>query len=177
MSLFLIDIGKPVLFVHIPKCGGSSIREGKEVSNGYRVYDPDPKWDEDLPSFGFVRNPLQRVISCWKDWRYSRCLIDFDFDDFVNAYVGSPEGIDDPTTVQHHLAPMVHPMHGLQYAKYIGRFESLQQDYDRFCYNNAIASRVLPHLRRGFGEPQVSETSRARIELIYRDDHTRFYPC
>lgn len=52
MSLFLLDIGTPAIFAHIPQTGGSSIRHERQ-SSGYRVYHPDDGWD-DLPCFTFI---------------------------------------------------------------------------------------------------------------------------
>lgn len=177
MSLFLIDIGTPVLFVHIPKCGGTSIRTDKDIGDGYRIYDPDASWPKGIPSLAFVRNPLSRVVSCWCDWRYNRCLTDLDFDGFVDAFVGDMDGIDDPSTVQHHLAPMTHPMHGLKHATFVGRFELLQQDFDYFCGLNEIPHYTLSHMRPSFGDPSISTESRVKIESIYSNDHEQYYPC
>lgn len=173
MSLFLIDIGRPVLFVHITKCGGTSIREGRDIGGGYRIYSPDPLWPKDVPSFAFVRDPFERVVSCWRDWRYNRHLIIMGFDQFVDAFVGDTQGLDNPATIQHHLAPMTHPMHGLPHAKFVGKFKSLQSDFDEFCNESDIPQYTLPHLRQSaqHGGAMVSAASMDEIKSVYSDDY------
>jgi len=151
MSLFKIRLGSNVesLFIHIPKTGGTSIREGRQLSE-CRVYEPDKAWLA-LPSFAFVRNPFDRLVSCWVDFRFNRRLVEWDFETFLRhvTRVDVEEAvIADPQSIEHYAAPMTHPVHGLKYAWFVGRYESLQQDFDIFVVDLGIPRIELPRLRQ-----------------------------
>lgn len=164
---------KPLIFVHIQKTGGSTIARAL----GQEEHPPHKHWTAaelfDLYGaeawrsrfkFAFVRNPWDRLVSWWSmiDAARSR-LTDGSqvngffryvqthaatFEEFIrNCHedVTDPDGrkcifrnqIDYLTGQDHKLA-----------VDFIGRFETLQADFDRVCELNGIPPVSLPHLNK-----------------------------
>lgn len=173
VSLHLIDLGWPVVFCHIPKTGGTSIREGRRIG-GHRLYNPDSEWPVEPPVLAFVRDPFDRAESCWRDFRFLRPRTRLDFLDFLASLLDAdPERIDNPASPEHHAAPMVHPVHGLQHAVFIGRYQSLQNDFNTYCDLHGLDRVGLPHLRDAGETPEAPLTREtvALVERIYGADY------
>jgi hypothetical protein len=173
MSIFLLDWD--VVFVHTPKTGGTSIRHDCQVGVGQQ-FDPLDEWS-DLPSFGFVRDPMDRALSAWKDFRFLRKMTAMGFEDFLRSFaVGSREDtIADPRTIEHHVAPMGHPVHGLAHAEFIGRYAHLQEDYDEFRATIELAPKALEFRRQSPEiDVAISPAVRKLVYQIYRSDYEQF---
>jgi hypothetical protein len=174
MSIFLIDIkSKPAILIHVPKTGGSSVRHGRQCSEA-RLYEPDPDWRA-LPAFAMLRNPRERLESAWHDFRFQRRMTDMPFPDFVEWVEQALKNVDaiaDPRTIEHHVAPMVHPVHGLRYATFFGLTSSLQADFDEFCRRFEYERVVLPKLRSSHGLPDAQWTTHAlhTVMRVYKHD-------
>ena len=174
MSLFLIDLqGVHCVFVHIPKTGGTSIRKGKELSSAF-MFQGLETW-KDLPSFGFVRNPIDRLESCYKDFRYLRPQINWDFNTFIRQACNMILNINqvrNPTTIAHHVAPMSHPVHGLKHAKFVGLYERLQKDFDKFCEQIGVKKLKLAHYRssKKCSSPKWNTKSYQLVKENYAED-------
>lgn len=174
MSLFLITLGKPVVLVHVPKTGGTSIRAGRQESMA-RFYKPDEAWLS-LPSFGIVRDPMRRLESCWKDFRYLRKLTNKDFPEFVDwveSVIDTEQYVDLPMTMEHHVARQTHPIHGLQYAKYVGRTERLEQDFNSFCFENNLTYVRLDMKRYtgAYPNPIWNFALENKVKDLYKEDY------
>ena len=129
---------------------------------------PDGAW-RDLPSFGVVRDPYARIESCWRDFRYLRRLIHYNFSEFVDwtqSRMGRDDLIMQPSTIEHHVAPMTHAVHGLRFAKTVGRTENLQQDFNLFCEGHGLKSFELPHLRSSQDSDAARDQERSRLHCM-----------
>ena len=159
------------IFIHVPKCAGSSIKnllskknfKGVSLNNaddgshddktGYykagtarrmkRAY--EDQWATHF-KFAFSRNPWDRMVSCWKNraaGRYNK------FKDFVFNH---QEMVNNGNTSFHwHVMPQcIHVCnnHGDLIVDYIGRFESLQEDMDNIFEILNIDSEKLPHVNK-----------------------------
>ena len=94
--------------------------------------------------------PLLSHPLLWMDFRFNRRLVEWDFETFLrHATRASVEEsvIADPRSVEHYAAPMTHPVHGLEYARFIGRYENLQQDFDTFVQGLGLPRIELPRLQ------------------------------
>ena len=162
MAVFLIKQHKAV-FIHIPKTGGASIRHGffdGQVEGPKQGFIP-PNW-QDLFKFAFVRNPYDRIISAWKMfaggmeesvWEQPRDGEDIDLQQFLDIATDDSIAFDGHrvTTeqkIRHHAIPQTHPFNCLEHADFVGRFESLTDDFDKVCKKLGIADSTLPHWNR-----------------------------
>lgn len=94
--------------------------------------------------FSFVRNPWSRILS---EYRYRNYFSHRSFRDFVLNKLPQP-GWDDK---YRHVMPqydMLHDRHGNLLVDFVGRFESLQQDFDAVCEKLGITGSGLPHRNR-----------------------------
>ena len=91
--------------------------------------------------FSFVRNPWTRILS---EYRYRNYFQHRNFRDFVLNKLPKP-GWDDQ---YRHVMPqydMLHDRDGHLLVDFVGRFESLQQDFDQVCEQLGIVDSGLPH--------------------------------
>jgi len=183
MSLFRIVLDeRPFCFVHIPKTGGTSIRQGRQ-SGPAAFYRPLARW-ETLPSFAVIRDPFARIASCWRDFRFLRRATTLDLSTFCMVLPTPREAhydarwqaaIRNPTTIEHHAAPQQHPIHGLDWADSLLRYETLDQDWDAFCRLHLLAGVPLPRRRstHGFARGEWSEQAIAHVREVYAEDFER----
>jgi len=94
--------------------------------------------------FSFVRNPWTRIVS---EYRYRNYFHHHSFQDFVLHKMPRP-GFGDQ---YRHVMPqydMLHDEQGNLLVDYVGRFETLQQDFDHICEKLGIQDSTLPHKNR-----------------------------
>jgi hypothetical protein len=117
--------------------------------------------DNDYYRFGFVRNPLDRLLSCYAQkivyhqrelgmpsllWRYgSRFDRDMSFAEFVHAVAAIPDRLSDIHFRSQHTF-FYH--RGQLMVDFVGHFETLQSDWN--------------HLRERFGLPALPHHNRSR---------------
>ena len=97
-----------------------------------------------LFKFSFVRNPWARILS---EYRYRNYFQHRSFRDFVLNRMPQP-GWDDK---YRHVMPqydMLHDDNGKLLVDFVGRFESLQDDFDKVCDHLGIGNSQLPHRNR-----------------------------
>lgn len=140
------------VFIHIHKTGGQSIRYG--VWGGVRPVEPTFGFIPDqwmhLFKFAFVRHPLDRFISAWKMFtdgsadsqsrtgkgpqklrvREQLSIEDFAAIVFDETIVYDERRKTFEERVRHHTIPQTHEFNCLRFADFVGRFESLDTDFD-----------------------------------------------
>ena len=165
------------LFVHIPKTGGQSIEQffmnllhldwdkdrttlhlqrNDDTTQGteklahlsaaeYVDYGYVSRQEfSEFFKFSFVRNPWSRILS---EYRYRNYFHHLSFRDFVLNKMPKP-GWDDK---YRHVMPqydMLYDRQGNLMVDFVGRFETLQQDFDRVCEHLGITDSLLPHRNR-----------------------------
>lgn len=172
----MIDHQYKFIFIHISKTGGTSIehalnpnvpldkpsisdatgntrfigkhwsakRYKREHSDEYKNYF----------TFAFVRNPWDRMLSNYKflkliDW------IDCSFDEWIT---NPTWGFD-----AYSYEGMICDNSGLIIVDYIGKFETLQQDFNIVCDKIGISQQQLPHTNK----------TKHKHYTEYYDDETR----
>lgn len=164
------------MFIHIPKTGGTSIRGGRQIA---ALYELREDWKQ-YPSFAVVRNPYDRIESCWRDFYYLRGTTKLNFEDFIVTVNTRPDlktRIGVSGMAENHAAPMSHPVHGITYVKNVLRYETLQGDFDDFCEKNGLSKVVLPRLNTSNGTPRCEWTQKAKglVKHYYAEDIRRWY--
>ncbi len=139
---------------------------------------------ENAFKFGFVRNPFDRLVSLF---HYLRTLggdgvpEDMSFEEFCGKV---DRGEHLPVGLYNHKGlnqcnPMVDWLtdpHGKSIADFVGRFETLHDDFRKVCDVIGIGND-LPHENRTDHRPYrhyYTENSRAIVERVYRQDLDTF---
>jgi len=195
MGAFLIPEPRCV-FLHVHKTGGASIRRGffkgdiQGPANGY----VPAEW-KDLFIFGFVRHPLDRLVSAWKmfaigmentSWENADDVHGISLREFLDIAQDEtiPYDGERKTTkekIRHHTVPQSAPFYSLAEADFVGRFERYREDFqivlDRIGLPPGEIER-LPHMnstqRRSdymhYFDPETLEIARS----VYAEDFLRF---
>ena len=181
------------LFIHVPKSAGRSIVRG--LFDVKSVEHAPAEWYQQLDAdkfrryfkFTFVRNPWDRAVSAYtylskggsaasaEDGDWSNFVNSFDsFDNFICQWLNAENAMRNAL-----FTPQVvflRDMFGRIDMDYVGRFETLQQDFDNIAEKLAIDAR-LPHLNQSRSanyQPFYSDQSRARIAEVYAEDIAAF---
>ena len=181
------------VFIHIPKTGGLSIRQGmfKGEYEGPFLGIIPPQYDK-LFKFCFVRNPYDRIISAWKYYQ-QRFKSSISLKEFILIAVDdtitytSKNNMDEnggwdlskfdtyKTFLRHHSIPQTHPFNCLYKADFIGRFENINEDMAKICDQLNMEAK-LPHrnkTKRGHYRDYFDIESRWLVDKWYREDIER----
>ena len=184
---YTVTISKEYKFVwyQVAKVGTRTILNTLRESNvplymedAYHTYVP-PKPYEDYFKFAFIRNPYDRIVSCWLNKVYKRTDNRFKaskkmlvgmqtfsgFIDFVETL--DLENCDEHIKSQSSLID-------LSDINYIGRMEHFEQDVDEvFCHlgikSKKLAVRNVTKSRKNYQE-YYSENDIKRVSKLYKKD-------
>ena len=174
------------IFIHIPKCAGTSIEQSL-FGKVYVEWDQERKiWKQHATasqireyycenynnyySFTFVRNPWDKIVSDYfwiqrnlkiKDSFKNYLILKGKFDDSRLRF--PPES---RRTRYDHIIPQCDFLlddKGEAMVKFIGRFESIQGDFDTVCDKIGIPRQQLPHKNK----------TKHKHYTEYYDDETR----
>ena len=187
------------LFVHVPKCGGLSMSAHFDRYYGHipaletrdQLARADgPKW-KDYISFGFVREPCERLASayqylvtmpethrfyCAKNAAQQKRLQKLSFEDFCSDLHSHTRG-------DLHFLPQYHwlcDIHGQAMVDHVGRFEHLDEDWQKICAAAGIPHRRLAHTNRTASRPACYLTdlytpaTMTAVVDFYRADYAIF---
>ena len=150
----IVDDKNKFIFVHVYRTGGSSIDRSfggniKGLSTHTKL-ETIPNW-EDYFSFGFVRNPWDRMVSSYM-YLTARGQYTGTFEEHIRLFtVGNLQ-----TSKKYAQNDM------LKNCSYVGRFEHLQEDVDECCTLIGIPPIELPH---------VWKTDHKPYQEMYTDEH------
>lgn len=178
----------PPVFVHIPKTGGQSVVAacGTGILNdGHRPLSYyQSKFGREIAFFCFARNPFDRLTSayfyllrggCTRTDRQDRARYvgDRTFEEFVHS-------MPNFYLKQQHLRPQVRYVHGCANTTCIGRFETLESDFTRFCGCYDINRRPLTKINATAHPPYRELYTKKMAEVVtelYAEDFEYFgYP-
>lgn len=165
-----------IIFIHIPRTGGTSIEKAfdknmwknapleKHLSAKEARKKYGKKAWEDYFTFSFVRNPWDRVISLWKIKTYGQ---DYCLYDFLLNY--NPKDFE-------YKSPYYEDILNLD-LDFVGKFENLQEDFNKVCDKIGIKSIKLPHAgksdRKHYSHYYDGRT-KSIISYLYRKDIRKF---
>lgn len=181
----MFDRDRNILHIHIPKTGGTSLREvlfPEEKGTFHEVAGDFPAaiWTTAF-SLAFVRNPFDRTLSHYAyhvKSAYSGFLLKkyprlkaFTFEEYVATLVLEPKDKNFFSQVRY----ITHP-ESSKPIDFIGRFESLAEDSRKLLKHLGIA-RELPHTlqsKHAHYSEYFDDTTREMVEAAYKDDLERF---
>lgn len=188
MSFFHYPDLKAV-FVHIPKTGGRSIRCGPLC--GHNAGKAQSEWKKRFDSaefvFAFVRHPIDRFMSAYRMTakgadNYGQGIEfsanEISLQDFARRAFARDESPDRLKRLDgfivHHTLPMTHEYYGIRRADFIGRFETLDEDWLVVARRLGLTPQ-LPHMNRSRGEREpVPGWLKADLVRYYEEDFERF---
>ena len=189
MAAFLI-LEPRCVFLHVPKTGGSSIRLGFFENNveGPQQGSIPEQW-QDLFTFTFVRHPLDRLVSAWQMfaggmensvWEWPEEHRDISLGSFLDIARDDSIPFDgrretSERKIRHHALPQTHEFHCLEQADFVGKFESLNEDFKTVLKRlDFETSKSLPHWNKTNRESDFlkyfsAEELKSAVEF-YRED-------
>jgi hypothetical protein len=117
--------------------------------------------------FSFVRNPWARLVS---EYRYRNFLTHKSFKDFVLNKLPEPSWDDK----YRHVMPqteMLYDHNGNLLVDFVGKFEQLQEDFERVCSRLGFNDSKLPHINSS--DKASRELRRKTRNLIYRNGESK----
>jgi len=170
------------IFVHVPKTAGNAVEVSlpkcdKSHRGEKHILLSDTK-KRDYFAFGFVRNPWDRMVSlyhfrCQKDNQNHKFdqqrLIDLGFEKCLLTGI---LGINTPPWDQPSLNMTNDAMTWLDGCDYIGRYESLQSDFDIISDRIGIERKQLPHTNSSKHQDYREYYSQEMIEYV-AETHSR----
>jgi len=192
----MISHDKKCIFVHIPKCAGSSINQQLKLKSiGFSGHAPASCHDEFLGeyfSFAFVRNPYDRIVSAYKYFRklkeghrwYKRNKIiadaacQMDFSEFIN-HIGDFQKLmkreEGSFESGIHFQPFSYFLD--RRLEYIGRFEDIQHDYFNIRSRLGLSITKLPKTNstdnKNYRQLYI-EDAQTLVYNVYKEDIEKY---
>jgi hypothetical protein len=179
-----------VVFIHINKCGGTSIEAALGIPK--KIHDTavrrremigGARWDACF-TFSFVRHPFARVSS---DYHHRVATNQNGLGENpigFNAWIARAYGEKDPAYYTHPLmfAPCrdwLCDAEGTILVDYVGKLETIEQDWEHVQRRLGIR-RALPRKNvgqhPGSGTPPISTGNKALLRAHFKADFDMFYP-
>jgi hypothetical protein len=184
MSNFISHEHKTII-IHIPKCGGLSIRHysGIKFDGPYQGFIPEKFLS--YYKVGFCRNPYYRFVSAFKMLKFGSNVSparipDLDVDKAIDVLydnnIGHEDLRDDYQNFKHHAIPITHPFNCIDHADKIIRFENYEADVKKYLVdNNALPLQLLKtNFTDNSIKVDISKKQKSLITDYYRDDFLRF---
>ena len=168
-------------FLHIPKCGGTSIR--RSLINKIKYCGHVKASSIDGKVFTFIRNPIARFISAYnyiKDGNaglsksaYGRKILPAihetsDINEFVQLFV------DNILIQQHkHFLPMLHFID--RDIDFIGKIENMNEDFIKLCNIINLKNIEIMHINCSTIHGDLNCKSNLILQDFYHDDIYKLY--
>ena len=140
-------------------------KENEEVSRPYYLKSGTNEWLENITDdkisndyfvFTFVRNPFERLVSAWNAFnKYRKAAVNSDFETFVKVKgVGGLFNTDGEFANDHWLplSYYIEFIGGERFVDFIGRFEYLEEDWEKVKDKIGCGDTVIKKLSRGINK-------------------------
>ena len=131
----IIDHSRKFIFIHVPRTGGHSAYELLGGQTPGMLHTPRFNINYDYYSFGFIRNPWDRLYSVYRRQRDMPRYKGVGFKEYLMKRI-LQNGIDGSA------------MHLLEGCDFIGKYENLHADWSTIQIKLGIEPKMLPHLNR-----------------------------
>jgi len=184
MSVINHELGH--VFIHVPKTAGTSMERLPFVGgNGHQTArELIQHQAKDYFSWGFVRNPFDRILSAYHSLKANKSHSTPDVDKLsFDEWIAS--GAESRTSLfwtYAHTQPMAYYLcddNSKVLVDYVGRFESLAQSWVSICEKLNCESQTLPKVNVAAKRPHWSTfynnaTTKQRVKDIYKTDFDIF---
>ncbi len=172
---FLHTISGNIICYLTPKCGSRTLHKifrENNINFPCEVIDHAPSFAKNYFSFSIVRNPFDRLVSCYtqkiveqepneRQFRNGlRWELNYQkpsFKDFIKIVTKNEDNIKERHwNLYHNIIPVTD-------IGFIGRFENLQEDFNTICDKIGIPQQELPHINK----------TKHKHYTEYYDDETR----
>lgn len=180
------------IFVHIPKCGGSSVSKtlygnmayGHKTAIIYTCIYPK-KIYENMFKFTFVRNPWDRMVSAYfylsakvgideeLEWSKKNIRDDDDFESFVMRWLNEKSCYSNLMFIPQYI--FILGAKGEKMVDYIGRLENFDEDY-AYIANRLGVDKNLMHVNSSVTRESsdyrqyYNDQTRELVARVYRKD-------
>jgi chondroitin 4-sulfotransferase 11 len=178
----MIDHKHKFVFIHIPKTGGISIHQvlrSKPCDRNHAELHTH-EFDENYFKFMFVRNPWDRIVSCYNYFLNGGRGFPGDieagkmiqkYETFTEFCIAFPSIRDTLKSICPHFKPQATWFD--KNIDHVGKFENLQLDFDTICDSIGIPRKKLPHKNKSnhkyYTEYYNSQTHEIVAEQYARD--------
>ena len=188
-----VNVRTGVLFVHVPKCAGTTIIRQIPLAHGHRSAEfflwRDPVLFERCFTFGFVRNPYDRLVSAFHYLRSDKTSVrDGEFGRrAVGQYADFREFVADLAHARArwrclgwvHFLPQSYYLcdrHGKILVDYVGRTETFSEDLDRINEKTGLGLGNIREraVERSSWRAFYSDATARLVEEIYAEDFEIF---
>ena len=155
-------INSELLFIHIPKTGGTSIRSAlgwskracHETVESLRDRIGIDRFSNGV-KFTIVRNPYDRLVSCYSEGRKNK----EPFFKFIESVLKNPSGLMGSQFSRLSID-------GILAIDRIIKFESLEEDWKKFAGEFGLPTR-LPHENQGNHKPWIEYYNQELVDKVY----------
>ena len=173
-----------IIFIHIPRTGGTSIEKCIAGKNWWNIHPPSKhltahlakkeytKYWDDYFKFAFVRNPWDRMVSLLKHGSFYGVKFNFNDKLLMNEYFDDYDKIEYDKRFSHlnQFKDFTSKKNSIYQniigdeMNFVGKFENLQEDFNTVCDKIGIPQQRLPH---------IEKLHKRRHYTEYYDDETR----
>lgn len=163
----LIDGKNNLIFIHVPKCAGTSVRKvfdfepNKKINEGFAVNSHHARpveiknihineWNK-CKKFITVRHPLDRFVSAFFHFKRFQVLKENNFSNFVKIFYTNPKEAFDMKVLEErrnfsNTLNFIDPISEWydDEIDFVIRFETLDSDINKMCESLGIEKRKLP---------------------------------
>ncbi len=179
-----ISFKHKALWYRVAKVGTRSIKQHlEEDADGNVIYSSEAPYNPSLYKgyfkFAFVREPLDRFVSAWKDKVLERNYFKFSAEEHermkdLDQFITWVETLD-ISTCDEHLREQT-ALIDLEQVDYIGKFENFNQDLIYVLDKLNIPNDVVYHENRTKKKTVIlTEEQTNKLKNIYKNDYKNFY--
>ncbi|MFT5185704.1 MAG: hypothetical protein ACI84C_002852 [Flavobacteriales bacterium] len=186
MTNFILQ-NPDIVFIHLPKTGGTSVRKAWGKNTG-QFFGHIPERYGHLDTFAAIREPKDRFLSAFKMFKFGNDLAkdfyskarlpDLTISDALDVLDNPWIGFDSSQrslnwNLKHHILPQTHPFNCLHRAKNIFRFENLDSELSEY-FLKLNAPLELEKLRSSLS-PSLDEVwsdgDKERFRELFAEDY------